>query len=198
MSLGVVVAWQGGLPAGADLDSMSAQVEEASPAALLAPVGDRVPAPAELAIAPADPATPRRAAPASSWLAERIRQVQAAEAAASATARTASYASTVAAAQADPQSVARGYMPQYGWDAREYGCLQTLWVKESDWRYTATNPSSGAYGIPQSLPANKMATIAADWKTNPVTQIRWGLGYIKAAYGTPCSALTFHRANNWY
>ena len=73
-----------------------------------------------------------------------------------------------------------------------------LWQKESNWRYTARNPSSGAYGIPQSLPGSKMASAGADWQTNPATQIKWGLGYIAARYGTPCSAWAHSQQVNWY
>ncbi|QBF45198.1 hypothetical protein EXU32_02290 [Janibacter limosus] len=76
----------------------------------------------------------------------------------------------------------------------------SLWIGESDWRWDATNSSSGAYGIPQSLPASKMATAGPDWKTNPVTQMQWGMDYIKASYGTPCGAKSFWDSNNphWY
>ncbi|MGA8852315.1 MAG: hypothetical protein WB508_11425, partial [Aeromicrobium sp.] len=101
-------------------------------------------------------------------------------------------------AQENPQDVARKMLPDYGWDAAQFSCLDALYVGESGWDHTATNPSSGAYGIPQSLPADKMATAGKDWKSNPVTQIRWGLDYIKASYGTPCSANAFKSGNNWY
>jgi len=71
-------------------------------------------------------------------------------------------------------------------------------VRESNWDHTATNPSSGAYGIPQSLPAAKMASAGADWRTNPATQVRWGVDYITQSYGSPCAAWRFWQANNWY
>jgi hypothetical protein len=77
-------------------------------------------------------------------------------------------------------------------------CLQKLWTKESDWKTTATNPSSGAYGVVQSLPAEKMASAGADYRTNYRTQINWGLDYVKDRYGSPCGALNFHYAHNWY
>lgn len=103
-------------------------------------------------------------------------------------------------AQENPQLAAQVLMPEYGFGPEQWGCLQTLWIGESDWRWSAENPSSGAYGIPQSLPADKMAEEADDWKTNPVTQIRWGLNYIKLSYGTPCNALDFWNAQSphWY
>jgi hypothetical protein len=66
------------------------------------------------------------------------------------------------------------------------------------WRVDATNPSSGAYGIPQALPGSKMATIASDWRTNPATQIIWGIEYMKDRYGSPCAAWSFKSANGWY
>jgi hypothetical protein len=99
----------------------------------------------------------------------------------------------------DPRVLARQMMAEeYGWGAGEFSCLDQLWISESDWDHTATNPTSGAYGIPQSLPANKMASAGPDWRTNPATQIEWGLEYIDLSYGTPCSAWEFKQANNWY
>ena len=86
---------------------------------------------------------------------------------------------------------------QYGWGADQFSCLNSLWTKESHWDYQAYNPS-GATGIPQALPGKKMASAGADWQTNAATQIAWGLGYISAAYGTPCSAWSHSQAMNWY
>ena len=85
-----------------------------------------------------------------------------------------------------------------GWSQSEYSCLFALWQKESGWNYRALNRSSGAYGIPQSLPGEKMASAGADWATNPETQIRWGLGYIEARYGHPCAAWAHSQQKNWY
>ena len=85
-----------------------------------------------------------------------------------------------------------------GWDEGQFACLDALWTRESGWRVDAHNKSSGAYGIPQALPGSKMATVAADWQTNPRTQIEWGLGYIAGRYGTPCDAWAFFQARNWY
>ena len=70
----------------------------------------------------------------------------------------------------------------------EFTCVDKIWTQESNWQWNAENPTSGAYGIPQSLPASKLATAGDDWKTNPATQIKWGLKYIKERYGTPCAA----------
>jgi hypothetical protein len=87
---------------------------------------------------------------------------------------------------------------EHGWGKKQFSCLETLWFRESNWNHKAKNPSSGAYGIPQSLPGKKMATFGSDWKTNPVTQIKWGVNYIEKRYDTPCGALDFFYARNWY
>lgn len=87
---------------------------------------------------------------------------------------------------------------QYGWGADQFQCLDSLWNKESGWNYQAVNPSSGAYGIVQAWPADKLATAGADWRTNAATQIKWGLQYISASYGTPCAAWGHSQAMNWY
>ncbi|SKC38043.1 aggregation-promoting factor C-terminal-like domain-containing protein [Krasilnikoviella flava] len=85
-----------------------------------------------------------------------------------------------------------------GWSGSEWTCLESLWTKESGWDASAANPSSGAYGIPQSLPGSKMATAGSDWQTNPATQIEWGLGYIADVYGTPCGAWGHSQSVGWY
>jgi hypothetical protein len=86
----------------------------------------------------------------------------------------------------------------FGWSSGEFGCLQSLWNAESGWNVYASNPSSGAYGIPQALPGSKMASAGPDWQSNPATQIRWGLGYIQASYGSPCSAWSHEQGAGWY
>jgi hypothetical protein len=99
------------------------------------------------------------------------------------------------------QAIAKSMMGTYGWNTTSsFSCLVNLWNGESGWRWNATNPASGAYGIPQAWPANKMATAGADWRTNPRTQIRWGMGYIKGRYGTPCAAWSawLSRSPHWY
>jgi hypothetical protein len=96
------------------------------------------------------------------------------------------------------QSIAYNMMGSFGFNPSTYfGCLVDIWNRESGWSYDAENPS-GAYGIPQALPGSKMASAGADWETNPATQIRWGLGYIKQIYGNPCSAWAFEEANGYY
>ena len=126
---------------------------------------------------------------------------QAADAAAAAAAAEAAAAAAAPKAVDDPaaaKAYAASILGSYGWSAAEMTALNTLWEKESNWRTTATNASSGAYGIVQSLPAGKMASAGADWQTNYQTQIKWGLNYIKERYGSPSAALAFHLANNWY
>ena len=99
----------------------------------------------------------------------------------------------------DPRDIARQIMAsKYGWGADQFRCYDKLVVSESNWRVDALNPSSGAYGIPQSLPADKMASAGSDWRTNPATQITWALGYIKQRYGSPCEAWSFKRGHGWY
>src|SRR5690606_17345328 len=89
-------------------------------------------------------------------------------------------------------------LSEFGFGLDQMPALDALWTKESGWNHLAQNPSSGAYGIPQALPGNKMASVAADWETNPATQIRWGLGYIRDRYGSPEAAWADSQANGWY
>jgi len=106
-----------------------------------------------------------------------------------------------AAGQPDPgtaKALALNMVVARGWGQNEFDCLSALWQKESGWNHFALNKSSGAYGIPQSLPAEKMASAGADWATNPATQITWGLGYIEARYQTPCAAWAHSQQKNWY
>jgi len=101
-------------------------------------------------------------------------------------------------APTDPREIAALMLADYGWDSSQFSCLDSLYISESNWDHAATNPSSGAYGIPQSLPAEKMAVAGDDWRTNPATQIEWGFDYIASRYGSPCSAWSFKQGNNWY
>jgi len=90
---------------------------------------------------------------------------------------------------------------KHGWSvSSQFACLNQLWMHESTWKVYATNPTSGAYGIPQSLPADKMKVVGPDWRTNPATQIEWGLDYIKGRYGDPCHAWASWQARSphWY
>ncbi len=98
----------------------------------------------------------------------------------------------------DARSIARSMLASFGWGDDQWGCLDSLWMRESGWNHTAMNPSSGAYGIPQSLPGSKMASAGADWQTNPATQIEWGLGYISGRYGSPCGAWAHSQSVGWY
>ncbi|GAT83372.1 hypothetical protein STXM2123_4073 [Streptomyces sp. F-3] len=94
---------------------------------------------------------------------------------------------------AEVQAIARSIVP-----ADQFQCFSNIVQRESSWNYQATNPSSGAYGLVQALPGSKMASAGADWRTNPATQIKWGLNYMNERYGSPCGAWSFWQANHWY
>ena len=99
----------------------------------------------------------------------------------------------------DPKEIARQILKnKYGYGSGQFDCFNNIIMRESKWDMNATNPSSGAYGIPQALPGSKMATIASDWRTNPATQIIWGIKYMKDRYGSPCSAWGFKASHGWY
>jgi hypothetical protein len=97
-----------------------------------------------------------------------------------------------------PRAVAHALLLRRGWSEGEWSCLDALWTRESRWQVEATNARSGAYGIPQALPASKMAAMGSDWRTDPVTQIRWGLWYIGQTYGDPCTALSHSNRYGFY
>ncbi|HWJ53399.1 MAG TPA: transglycosylase SLT domain-containing protein [Propionibacteriaceae bacterium] len=99
----------------------------------------------------------------------------------------------------DPREMARQILKnKYGYGGNQFDCFNNIIMRESMWRVNATNPSSGAYGIPQALPGSKMATVASDWRTNPATQIIWGIEYMKNRYGSPCAAWGFKSSHGWY
>jgi hypothetical protein len=106
--------------------------------------------------------------------------------------------SRATARKAHNKSIARPMVGRRGWSHAQFSCLSRLWNRESGWNHRARNPYSGAYGIPQALPGGKMASAGKDWLTNPKTQIKWGLSYIKGRYGTPCSAWSHARSHGWY
>ena len=87
---------------------------------------------------------------------------------------------------------------EFGMNDSQFSCLNSLWTKESHWNYKAHNPRSGAHGIAQALPAEKMSVVGTDWRTNPVTQIRWGLRYITMRYDTPCKAWSHFMSRHYY
>ncbi|MFJ6630036.1 transglycosylase SLT domain-containing protein [Streptomyces sp. NPDC091376] len=101
--------------------------------------------------------------------------------------------SAASASTATPQEIAKQMMP-----AAQFQCFDKIVTHESNWNPSATNASSGAYGLVQALPGGKMASSGADWKTNPKTQIKWGLDYMNERYGSPCGAWNFWQANHWY
>lgn len=190
-----------------DLTAASSLVSAAEPAGLAQPAEPGEPT---LLLELADPSETvlaqrvraREAAAARAQLAaaqaEAARLQAARQAEAERAAREAQRAAVLAHAQQDPRAVAAALVAERGWDASQMQCLDRLWTKESQWSFTATNRSSGAYGIPQALPGSKMGSVAPDWRTNPVTQITWGLNYIAAVYGTPCKAWSHSQGYNWY
>ncbi len=110
-------------------------------------------------------------------------------------------AKVIANARTNPQAAARILMADQGWTSdAQFNCLVNLWNGESGWRWNAENRGSGAYGIPQSLPASKMSTFGSDYRSNPITQIKWGLWYIQQSYGSPCNAWSTwqSRSPHWY
>ena len=96
------------------------------------------------------------------------------------------------------QAYARQRVYDYGWSDADFNALVNLWNRESGWRVTACNRSSGAYGIPQALPASKMSSAGSDYLTNYKTQINWGLSYIKSRYGSPSKAWSSFKSKGWY
>ncbi len=98
----------------------------------------------------------------------------------------------------DARTIALTMVANRGWSSGQFTCLDNLWTRESNWNPSADNPTSSAYGIPQALPGSKMASAGADWRTNPATQISWGLGYIADRYGDPCGAWNHFQESNWY
>lgn len=96
------------------------------------------------------------------------------------------------------KKAARAALSDYGWGDGQWKPLEKLWTKESGWRWNADNPTSSAYGIPQALPGSKMRSAGKDWKTNPITQIKWGLRYIKQRYGSPAAAWAHSQRRGWY
>src|SRR5438067_1366703 len=90
-------------------------------------------------------------------------------------------------------SIAQSMVP-----SGQFACFSNIIERESGWNVHATNPSSGAYGLGQALPASKMASAGSDWEDNPATQIKWVLSYMDSRYGSPCGAWSFWQSHNWY
>ena len=112
-----------------------------------------------------------------------------------------SYSAPVASgpvAKGSSKAIAQSMLASYGWGMDQWPYLEKLWQRESGWNHLAMNRSSGAYGIPQSLPGSMMASAGADWRTNPATQIKWGMGYIKGRYGSPAGAWAHSQRTGWY
>jgi len=99
----------------------------------------------------------------------------------------------------NPKRIAWLMLRKFGWRARhQFRYLDRLWARESSWNVHASNPYSGAYGIPQAVPGGKMASAGPNWQNSARTQIRWGLRYIRSRYGSPASAWAHEVAYGWY
>ena len=96
------------------------------------------------------------------------------------------------------RSIGRKMAAAHGWTGVQWDCLNNLWQKESGWSTRSSNSSGTAWGIPQALPGSKMKSAGSDWRTNPATQIKWGIGYIDNRYGTACKAWGHWQSHNWY
>ncbi|MFD4572611.1 transglycosylase SLT domain-containing protein [Streptomyces sp. NPDC058417] len=134
-------------------------------------------------------------------LLRRVASPKKALTAAALAAATAGMALSAAPAQAAPVSsasqakaIAHKMIPN---DA-QFNAFSKIVEHESGWDVNATNSSSGAYGLVQALPGNKMASAGSDWKTSAATQIEWGLKYMNERYGSPTAAWSFWQANGWY
>ena len=139
-----------------------------------------------------------RAAAASQTAASQTAAQPSAQATASAQPSQAASVAATPAASGSPQQIAQAMLGSFGWSSSQFSCLDPLWAHESGWSVTAYNAGSGAYGIPQALPGSRMASAGPNWQTNPATQIRWGLEYIKGTYGSPCAAWDHEQATGWY
>lgn len=176
-------------PAAADLQAARPTLSAAAKKALADDVADRSASLSRSGVDRAAASTARSSAPSAA-----VPQKAAALSQASGRAVT----RTVRITPTDPREIAQSLLPEFGFGADQFTCLDSLWTRESGWRVNADNPSSSAYGIPQALPGAKMASAGADWATNPETQIRWGLGYIQDRYGSPCGAWAHSESNGWY
>jgi hypothetical protein len=107
---------------------------------------------------------------------------------------TAAPAQAATTSVSSAQAIAHKMIP----NAAQYAAFSQIVEHESGWNVTATNSSSGAYGLVQALPGSKMASAGSDWKTNPATQIKWGLDYMNSRYGSPTGAWSFWQSNGWY
>src|SRR5262249_12780927 len=97
-----------------------------------------------------------------------------------------------------PRTVAHVLLLRRGWSEGQWSCLDALWTRESHWKVAASNARSGAYGIPQALPAAKLASMGSDWRTDPLPQIRWGFWYTGVSSGSPCNALDHSDRYGYY
>lgn len=175
--------------------SSGAQASSDAPASSEAPAAESA-APEETAPAADDEDPPARPQVISRSGADRRAASDPVKAAALSQEEGGAMTATESLADHDPRDIGRALLGEYGFSADQFGCLDSLWTKESNWRVDADNPTSSAYGIPQALTATH--NLDADYMTNPVTQIEWGLGYIRDRYGSPCSAWGHSQSTGWY
>jgi hypothetical protein len=170
----------------AEAHALAADDAPARPSAKLIDV--KPPAPA--------PAPKKKAAPAPAPAPVKVVVAPAKRAAAPATTKAAAPAPVAARSAYSGMSayqIAEQIVP-----SGQFSCFSWIVSRESGWSVTATNPSSGAYGLGQALPGYKMASAGSDWQTNPATQIKWTLGYMDERYGSPCAAQGFWESHGWY
>jgi hypothetical protein len=129
---------------------------------------------------------------------DAIAQRQAARKQAAERAAELAVSKAVPAVSGSPRQIAQAMLGSFGWSSSQFSCLDPLWEHESRWSVTAANPGSGAFGIPQALPGSRMASAGPGWQTSAVTQIKWGLRYIRDTYGSPCAAWSDEQATGWY
>lgn len=183
-----------------DLTAASQTLSTPQPAKLVSPAKVVAAANAKAAAKAKAAAQAQQAAAAAA--AQQAAQQAAATATQSSTSSGSSGSTTTATGELSPsqaQTAAQQLMPSYGFSvSSQWTCLLDLWNNESGWEWDAENTSSGAYGIPQALPASKMASAGSDYMTDATTQIKWGLSYIQSTYGSPCAAWDFEEANGYY
>ncbi|MFC4499915.1 MULTISPECIES: transglycosylase SLT domain-containing protein [Streptomyces] len=134
-----------------------------------------------------------KAAKAAKALADAKDEAKTQTTSASTSSSTGSFPQQASYTVAEVQAIARSIVP-----ADQFQCFSNIVNHESTWNYQAVNPSSGAYGLVQAYPASKMSSAGADWRTNPATQIKWGLGYMNVRYDSPCGAWAYWQANGSY
>ncbi|WP_218712579.1 transglycosylase [Arthrobacter sp. BF1] len=179
---------------GQNTSSLVAAVDKAAPSAISAPTDAAISFPGVTVTSKTSPTATAKAAATPAQVKVEANAVKPVTETPATKAAPAAPVDDPAAAKA----FASSQLASFGWGADQMSCLTSLWQRESEWLTSAENVSSGAYGIAQSLPANKMESTGSDWATNYQTQIRWGMGYIDGRYGSPCGAWAHSESVGWY